>query len=205
MRDEKEVRFAFATVGVLIFVLLLNILYLNYTFFNKQFQNGSLTPSSLTVVTVTSVPVVITVIPTQVPPTLIPTSVFQTNIQSNSLVKDYFIPLGSGTNQTSEFADVPGALAKVDFDNYQNIKEIRFEASVNVPTANQSVTVRLFNTTDKHPVWNSEVTMSGGASEYLISPPLLYDTGSKTYQVEMKTQLKYLTNLTQSRIHILLK
>ena len=205
MRDEKEVKIALVIIGVLILILLLNIGYLYYAFFNKQSQNNFFSKNSSTLVTITSVPVVITVIPTQFPPTIVPTFVSQTTTQTKSGVKDYFIPLGSGTNQSSDFSDVVGVLASVDFGGYQNIKEIRFEASINVPTANQSVSVRLYNTTDKHPVWSSEVTMNGGAAEYLISPVLAYDTGLKTYQVQMKTQLQYLSNLTQSRIHVILK
>lgn len=199
-RDEKEVKIVFLIIGFLVVVLLLNILYLNFAFLKKEKQDIS--SKSSTSVTPTNTGSEITVIPTQTQ-TAIPTS-SQTS-QTSSAVKDYFIPLGSGTNQTSDFNDVAGATASVDFGGYQNIKEIRFEASVNVPTANQSVTVRLYNSTDKHPVWNSEVNMNGGASSYLNSEPLIYDIGLKTYQVQMKTQLKYLTNLTQSRIHILLK
>ncbi|EKD86751.1 MAG: hypothetical protein ACD_37C00158G0001, partial [uncultured bacterium] len=33
---------------------------------------------------------------------------------------------------------------------------------------------------------------------------IIYDKGSKTYQVQMKTQLKYTANVTQSRVHIIL-
>ena len=112
--------------------------------------------------------------------------------------------MGSGSSQAGDWTDVPGLEASVDFGKYKSIKEIRFEASISVPTANEAVWVRLFNKTDQHPVWFSEATMTGGASSYLVSSPITYDKGSKTYQVQMKTQLKYTANLTQSRIHITL-
>ena len=204
LRDEKEIKIAFIIIGFLIFVLLANIIYLNYLLFNKSSQNSSVNISS-SVATIPSAPVTITAIPTQTSPTVAPTFAPQVITQTNSQVKDFYIPLGNGTNQTTDFVDVSGVVASVDFGSYQNIKEIRFEASVTVPTANESVTVRLFNVTDKHPVWYSEMSMNGGAFEYLVSQPVSYDTGVKTYQVQMKTQLGYLANLAQSRIHITLK
>jgi len=37
--------------------------------------------------------------------------------------------------------------------------------------------------------------MDGGASSYLVSSPLIYDKGAKTYGVQMKTQLKFAETL----------
>ena len=96
-------------------------------------------------------------------------------------------------------------MTSLDFGSYNRIKEVHFEASVYVPTANQSVSVRLYNVTDKHPVWYSEVTMAGGPSAYLTSPAVSYDTGTKLYQVQMKTQLQSTANLVQSKIHVTLQ
>jgi hypothetical protein len=118
-------------------------------------------------------------------------------------VKEYFIPFGTGTNQSSDWTDVPGAQATVDFGGFSPIHKILFEATISIPTANQTASVRLYNVTDKHPVWYSEMTMTNNV--YTVSPPLLYDPGAKTYQVQMKTQLQYTANLSLARIHILLK
>lgn len=195
-KDEKEIKIGFFVTGIVIFVLLANIIYLNLAIFKKEPQTkptqesqASASPISSPAPSASSVPSVFNSPSSQIP----------------NGVKDYFIPLGSGTNQTSDWADVPGAQATVDLTQYQNIKEVRFEASVSVPTANESVSVRIFNQTDKHPVWNSEVTMTDGSSAYLTSSPIIYDAGSKLYQVQMKTQLRVLANLTQARIHVILK
>ncbi|MEK7092836.1 MAG: hypothetical protein AAB907_04390, partial [Patescibacteria group bacterium] len=64
--------------------------------------------------------------------------------------------------------------------------------------------VRLFNATDKHPVWYSDLFLEGGATQLLISPAIQLDSGSKLYAVQMKTSLKFETNLLQSRLHIVL-
>ena len=203
-RDEKYAFTFSLAVGIIIVLLATNLIYINLYLLKKQppkspegkntqFSNASISPS-ITQPT----PCVNCLNPS-------PTGASAPLSAAQNLVKDYFIPLGSGTNQTSDWADVPGIQATVDLGKYQNINEIHFEASVYVPTANEWVSVRLYNMTDKHPVWYSEVTMNGNASAYLISPSIIYDAGPKTYQVQMKTQLQAPANLVQSRIHISLK
>ena len=114
-----------------------------------------------------------------------------------------YINIGFGTNQSSDWTDVFGATTTADIGEYKNIKEVRFEAFVNVPITNGTVSVRLYNKTDKHPVWNSEVTHEGTVDTYhFISPIISYDTGPKLYQVQMKSQLGIVANLVQSRIAI---
>lgn len=201
-KDERRVTLLFLIILGLVFILIANIAYLNLVSFNnlkayylgeKPLPNSTPTPAPTPVLTTEPTPT----------PILVQTEIYR-NANQNSGPKEYFIAFGSGTNSSSDWQDVPGAEAVLDFGNYQNIKEVKFEASITVPTANQAVWVRLFNKTDQHPVWNSEVTMSGGASSYMVSSPIVYDKGSKTYQVQMKTQLKYTANLTQARLHIIL-
>jgi hypothetical protein len=113
-----------------------------------------------------------------------------------------YIPLGIGSIFSNDWSDVSGAQASIDSTQFPRIKKVTFEASVQVPTGNQIVWIRLFNVTDKHPVWYSEISMDGTGQNLLISPPINLDSGNKIYQVQIKTQLGYTANLTQSRIHI---
>lgn len=200
-KDEKRAKIAFLSISVLLLILLANTIYLNLILLDKSKKNEAV---SISVVSPTSTALPSpTIKPTRTPRITKPVE-SQAVIQDAG-VKDYFIPLGSGTNQTNEWTDVPGVQATVDFGQYKEIKEIRFEASVYVPTANQAVSVRLYNVTDKHPVWYSEVTMpSGESSKNLVSSPVAYDTGSKVYQVQMKVQLQAVATLVQSRIHVIL-
>ncbi len=117
-------------------------------------------------------------------------------------VKEYFITFGSGSSAADDWADVTGLSAYVDSTQYGRIKSVTFEASVFIPTGNERAYVRLFNATDKHPVWFSEVSLEGGQSQLLISQPITLDPGNKLYQVQMKTSLKYQANLAQSRLRI---
>ena len=201
--DEKKIKTIFIIEGIATILILANMTYLNFTLW-KNIQ----TTESQTINTTTTVPS-----PTESPslslsptskPTQSPSQQTPVVINQQPQIKEYFVPFGTGTNQTNDWANVPGAQATIDFGAYNGIKQITFEASVVIPTANQQVWVRLYNVSDNHPVWNSEVMMDGGSSAYLISQPIIYDTGSKMYQVQMKTQLAYQANLTQSRIHIIL-
>lgn len=206
---EKWASVMISLEGILTILLLANIIYLNLYIFDrslfgsasggKKIQSpvGSNTPLSQSSPTPCA-----TCINKQLSPT--PTNTTSTTVMQNA-VKNYYISLGSGTVQGSDWTDVPGVQAIVDFGQYPHIKEIHFEVSVYVPTANESVSVRLYNVTDKHPVWNSEVTTNATTTAYLTSPAISYNTGSKFYQVQMKTQLKVPATLVQSRIHILLQ
>lgn len=190
--DERKIKVAFFGVVILLVIIVIGVSYL-------FLQTNSNSKIATVVTEVTPTPIIspspkLTQTPMPTPKVIVK------EIVKEVYVKEQFIPFGSGTNQTSDWADVPGLQANVDFGSYQNIKDIRFEVSVNIPTANQTASVRLFNVTDKHPVWNSEVTTTNNT--YTVSPTLIYDKGVKTYQVQMKTQLKFLANLTLARIHI---
>lgn len=121
----------------------------------------------------------------------------------STTTKESFIPLGSGSSSSLDWEDVPGAQAYVDSTAYQTIKAVTFEASLYTPTGNQTAYARLYNVSDKHPVWNSEVRIDGGNPQLKISSPISLDAGSKLYIVQMKTQLQARTNLENARVHIL--
>jgi len=200
-KDERKIRIAFFGIGILSLIVIVSIFYL---IIQKDKSQNALTVINQLTPSPSSIP---TLISTKIPQPTLKLSPVPINtakkVSEEASIKEYFISFGTGNNQTSDWTDVSGLQANINFGNYQNIKEIRFEASVNVPTANQTVSVRLFNVTDKHPVWNSEVTTTN--NNYVVSSPIVYDFGSKTYQVQMKTQLKYLANLTLARLHIILQ
>lgn len=120
-----------------------------------------------------------------------------------SFVKEFYIPFGTGMNQTDEWTDVPGLQAYIDRSAYSGIKKVTFEASIHVPTGNQTADVRLFNSTKDHAVWDSEMTFTGGGTpQLLISKPITLDSGNNLYKVQMKTQLKYPAYLDQARVRM---
>lgn len=122
--------------------------------------------------------------------------------QSALSVKEFFVPFGSGSSSADDWADVYGLQAYIDGSQYGQIKKATFEASVHIPTGNETAYVRLFNVTDKHPVWFSEVSIEGGTPKLLVSKSITLDSGNKLYQIQMKTSLKYPAILDQARVHI---
>lgn len=123
---------------------------------------------------------------------------------NSNAVKEYYVPLGAGSSSSDEWENITGAQAYVDPASFSSIKKVVFEASMQIPTGNQTAYVRLYNVTDSHPVWFSEMSLDGGASKLLTSDSITLDTGNKLYRVQLKTQLKYLVNLSQSRLKITL-
>ncbi|MBI5465487.1 hypothetical protein HY946_02665 [Candidatus Gottesmanbacteria bacterium] len=142
---------------------------------------------------------------TPVPPTpkTTPASVNPV-VSYTSSVKEFFVPFGSGSSSAKDWQDVSGLAANVDSTNYPRVKKITFEASIHIPTGNETAYVRLYNSSDKHPVWFSEMSLEGGTAQFLTSQPVSLDSGGKTYQVQMKTSLGYPAILDQARLHIII-
>jgi hypothetical protein len=123
-------------------------------------------------------------------------------IKIQSRLQDSTISFGGGSSREGDWADLTGAAAYVDSTKYGVIKKVVFEAGTYIPNGNQQASVRLFNSTDKHPVWNSEVSLSGGTPQVLVSTPVNLDEGNKLYQVQVKTSLKDLVVVTNSNLKI---
>lgn len=134
-----------------------------------------------------------------VQPTSTPRPVTQITPSSS---KESYVALGSGSTSAGDWTDVSGAFEYIDSTKYGRIKTVTFEASVRIPTGNQTAYVRLFNVTDKHPVWFSEISLEGGTPRDLVSQPITLDPGVKLYQVQMKTSLKYTAILDKASVHI---
>jgi hypothetical protein len=122
--------------------------------------------------------------------------------QSSSL-KEYYIPIGSGSEKSTTWKDVPGLSIYIDTSKYNKIQNAIFEASVTIPLGNQDVSLRLYNSTDDHPVWFSDLFFPTDTKNYLqISQNIYLDSGNKLYKVQMKTQLGATANVEQARVKI---
>jgi hypothetical protein len=120
-----------------------------------------------------------------------------------STVREFFVPFGAGNGSSTDWTDIAGLAATVDTANYSRLKSVVFEATIRIPTGNEIAYARLFNVTDQHPVWFSDVSLEGGTAKLISSSPITLDTGSKTYQVQVKTSLDYPAYLDQARLHII--
>ena len=111
------------------------------------------------------------------------------------------IGLGQDYNLAEE---IKGFDKYINPSDYGNIQQVLFEVSIAVPTANQNVSVQLYNQTANHPVWFSQVSMNAGnTTAYLVSNPISLDPGSNLYLVQMQTQLGSSATVSQARVHII--
>jgi hypothetical protein len=126
----------------------------------------------------------------------------QKNSQGSSTVKELFIPLGSGSGYNTDWTDIPGVFASINKSSYSKIKSVVFETTVTMPSTSQKVWIRLYNITDKHPVWYSEISTEDSGPKTLTSAPITLDSDTKEYQLQLKTQLGGLVNITNAKIRI---
>jgi hypothetical protein len=146
----------------------------------------------------------ITITPTPTPNQVINSST--KIIQTVNAAKEFYVPFGSGTGSYTDWTDVPGLQAYVDSNSYGNIKSVVLEASLHVPTGNETASVRIINATDGRVIAGSQLDFNGNSDSVLLSSPVInLDYGEKLYKIQMKTQLGYPAILDQSRIHIITK
>lgn len=137
---------------------------------------------------------------------LIPTSTITPTVSPTPIlektVKEFFVPLGSGTGSSADWKTIDGIGAKIDPLDYGDIKQITFEVTVRIPTGNQIIWVRLYNASTYQSVVGSEMTLAGGTATLLISSPITLALGNNLYQIQMKTQLQYPANIDMARLRI---
>lgn len=119
--------------------------------------------------------------------------------------KETYVPLGSGTVASADWQEIGGLEAVIDRANYSQIKSIIFEGSLSIPTGNGVVSAKLFNVTDKHEVWFSQIEVQGAASQRTESKEISLSSGRKLYRVMMKSSMSYEAILKDARIKIILE
>lgn len=116
--------------------------------------------------------------------------------------KEVVIPLGVGSTTSVNYVDLEGIEAYIDSSKYPNYKEVYFEASLRIPSGNGRATAQLYNVSDKHPVWFSEISLEGSTGKMLISPKINLDNGNKLYRVQIKSSMSAVVYLDNARIRI---
>lgn len=206
-------------IAAVLCILAVNIIVLNILFFTpKKNTSGSSSPpaqqsqeqcpqSCITQFSriipspsaSVSKPPVLTPTPTS---TLLPTATPSSAPTPTSALREYFVPLGQGWGSYADWTVVSGMGAKINLANYGKIEKVYFEATIRIPTGNQTVYVRLYNANNYQSVSGSDLTLSGGTSTILTSQPITLTDGDNLYQIQLKTQLQYQTYIDQARIRI---
>ena len=120
-----------------------------------------------------------------------------------SSAREFYVSLGTGTTKNSDYEDILSAEAYIDTGNYSSIKQAVVELFLRNPTGNGRIYAKLYNVTDKHDVWFSEVFTEGGGPVVKKEVTVTLDRGNKLYRVMMKSTMKYDAWLDNARIKII--
>lgn len=132
-----------------------------------------------------------------------PTPIMTPLVQAGA--KEFYVPLGSGSTKSTDWVELTGVEGVVDLANYPNVKSVIFEASLRIPTANGKTYAKLYNVTDKHDVWFSEVWAEGSSGYRAESANISLSPGRKLYRVMMKSTMGYEAILDSARLKIILE
>lgn len=125
-----------------------------------------------------------------------------TRTEANNIPRETYIPLGTGSTQKADWDDIISTETLIDPANYGKSLQVSFIAALRNPTQNGQVMAQLYNVTDGHIVWNSQVTLNGPVSQTLTSGPVTLDPGAKLYRVQLKSTLSYEVFLDNAKIRI---
>lgn len=117
--------------------------------------------------------------------------------------REYFIPLGGDTTSSTSYIDLLTTDTLLDTTTYGKIKEAFFIAALSNPTQNGFVQAQLFNVTDKHPVWGSQITSNEKATQTITSNSVTLGEGPKLYRIQLKSSLGYSVSIANAKIKII--
>lgn len=121
---------------------------------------------------------------------------------TKSVTREYIIPLGNGSTRSTDYTDLSGVEAYIDTANYPDIEKVTFEVYMTIPIANGFAYAKLYNATDHHDVWYSEVSME---TDQVVrkEATIALEPGKKLYRVMMKSTMAAEAKLVNARIRIL--
>lgn len=124
---------------------------------------------------------------------------------SQPTIKEFYIPLGSGSTKSRDWEEMAGVEAVIDRANFPNVDSIILEATMRIPTANGRVYAKLYDVTAKHDIWFSEVWVEGSTSYRAESANISLSEGRHLYRLMMKSTMGYEAILDSARLKIILK
>ena len=132
-----------------------------------------------------------------------PKTIIQKAPQSS--VKEFYIPLGSGSSSSTTWEEIKNAEAYFDPKNYGKIQSITFEASMRIPTANGRVYARLYNVDDQSGLTETEVWIEGAKGVRVESVSFNLPQAKKLYRVQLKSTMGYEAVLDLARLKIVVQ
>lgn len=202
----------FAHLGILVLLLLIsiNLVILDFKLF---YQGNFLSQNSQT----ESFPVIVPSPSTQCPAAcldLISQSTASSNIGSPfpsdtalpsipSPLKEYFIPLGTGTTSKNDWENLVSTETVINPAVYGSIQETYLIVSLKNTTRNGQVEARLYNATDNYPIYGSHVIMTDKSEQTITSQKFALPLTSKLFRIQLKSSLSFSVSLENARLKIL--
>lgn len=128
----------------------------------------------------------------------------QTIIQTAQ--KEIFIPIGSGSTNSYNFADLNGTDVTIDTSKYSAIDSVIFEASIWPEGGNGRAYAQIKNVTDNNPLIESQISNSSASGVVKTSGKMPIPSGTKTYRIQAKTDItNFAAHVENARIKITLR
>ena len=128
----------------------------------------------------------------------------QTIIQTSS--REIFVPMGSGSTNSSTFANLLGTDVTIDTSKYSAIDSVVFEASIWPEGGNGRAYAQITNVTDNNPLIESQISNNTSSGVVKSSGKIPIPTGAKTYRVQAKTDItNFAAHVDSARLKIALK
>ncbi len=215
----KSAPYSHIVITLLLFLIAANLLILDLKVFTK-----APSISQITTITISPTPTITSPLTTnqscpqscialfsetvKTPPSLPTTSTTSpaggsTSSTLTNIERELYIPLGSGTTSRSDWDDLTTTDTLIDTSKYGTIKEVFFTVILKNPSQSGDSQARLYNVTDKHPVWSSEVKMEGPTSQQITSSKITLDTGNKLYRVQAKSGLSTQITIDTAKLRLI--
>lgn len=118
--------------------------------------------------------------------------------------KEVYIPLGRGSTTSLDYAQLTGAEAVVDLNQYPTIETVYFEAFLHLPHGGAAY-AKLYNVTDQHDAWHSEVYFEGSGPYRAEASGVVLSSGRKVYRVMLRSVIGSEAVLESARLKLILK
>lgn len=179
-------------IGILLPVAV-NLVFLDMVVFSKLAAAQGVTATE------NHDPVVAQILPTVMP--LIEPTVALTSTQKPKKQMVNIVTLGGGITQSSDWEELPGTEIVLRGSDFPGTTRVYFEAIMHIPTGNGQMSAKLYNVTDKHDVWFSEVSAVGSQASR-FEAQISIEPEQKVYRVKVKSSLGYQAVLDTARMRI---
>lgn len=122
--------------------------------------------------------------------------------QKTTTTRETYIPLGNGSTQKSDWDDLIATETIINPSAYGTFGQAYLTYSLRNPTQNGQVEARLYNATDKYPIYGSNVIMNGPVSQTINTGSFPLPDGNKLYRVQLRSTLSYPVYLDNAKIRI---